>query len=220
MKFISTIEKYLNAIISDEFHRYKSWDNCHEAFNVGKQTEIHTLELAFYLASWGMYRGSSGLLQKNHLIHKGTVDILFSDKSLKLKCNQTNEVNRNKINEILELKGKLADHYSKIYFTKGTGNPKTITPTDTLLSKILLGTLGCIPAYDRYFIDGLKEMRIKHFIFNDISLNELFDFIDRNKTEIDAAQKLILAKTKRHYPVMKIVDMYFWQIGYDREAKN
>lgn len=220
MKLITTIEKYLNSITSDEFHRYKSWDNCHEAFNVGKQTEIHSLELAFYLASWGMYRGSSGLLQKNHLIHKGAVDILFSDKSLKLKCNQTNEVNRNNINEILELKGRLADYYSKIYFTKGTDKPKQITPTDTLLSKILLGTLGCIPAYDRYFIYGLKEMRIKHFVFNDISLNELFDFIDRNKTEIETAQKFILAKTKRHYPVMKIVDMYFWQIGYDREVKN
>lgn len=220
MKITPTIEKYLSGISTDEFHRYKSWDNCHQAFSVTRQTEILTLELAFYLASWGMYRGSSGLLQKNHLIHKGTVDILFSKDSLKLKCDQKNEINRKNAKEILDLKDKLADHYSKIYFSKGTDKPKPISPTDTLLSKILLGTLGCIPAYDRYFIDGLKEIKMKHTIFNVASLNELFDFIDSNKTEIENAQKLILTKTHKHYPIMKILDMYFWQIGYDKDLKE
>ncbi|MCF8379325.1 MAG: hypothetical protein K9H49_07095 [Bacteroidales bacterium] len=220
MKITTVIEKYLTSITTDEFHRYKSWDNCHQAFNVAKQTEIHALELAFYLASWGMYRGSSGLLQKNHLIHKETVDILFSKESLKLKCHQSNEVNRNNSKEILALKSKLADHYSKIHFTKGADKPKPISPTDTLLSKILLGTLGCIPAYDRYFIVGLKEMKMKHTIFNIASINELFDFIDSNKTEIENSQKLISIRTSKHYPIMKILDMYFWQIGYDKYVKD
>lgn len=220
MKLTPTIEKYLNGITTDEFHRYKSWDNCHQAFNVSGQTEIHTLELAFYLASWGMYRGSSGLLQKNHLIHKGAVEILFSKESQKLKCAQKNEVTRNNIQQLLDLKERLAKHYCKIYFTKGADKPKPISPTDTLLSKILLGTLGCIPAYDRYFIDGLKEMKMKHTIFNDNSLNELFDFIDSNRTEIENAQKLILTTTHKHYPIMKILDMYFWQIGYDKDVKE
>jgi len=57
-KFEITIEKYLSGITADEFHRYKSWDNCFQTFSVSKQTEIQVLELAFYLASWGMYRGS------------------------------------------------------------------------------------------------------------------------------------------------------------------
>ncbi len=218
MEIQNTIEKYLNGILTDEFHRYKSWDNCHQSFSVSKQAEIHTLELAFYLASWGMYRGSSGLLQKNHLIHQRAVDILFSEESLKLKCNSKNEVVKNNIKDILNLKNKLADHYSKISFTKGAEKPKPISPTDTLLSKILLGTLGCVPAYDRYFIDGLKEMKVKNTTFNDASLNELFDFIDKKKLELETAQQIILAKTKQHYPVMKILDMYFWQIGYDKEV--
>lgn len=220
MKIIPTIEKYLSGITTDEFHRYKSWDNCHQAFNVANQVEIHTLELAFYLASWGMYRGSSGLLQKNHLIHKGTVDILFSKDSLKLKCDQMNEINRKNSKDIPDLKDKLANHYSKIYFTKGADKPKSISPTDTLLSKILLGTLGCVLAYDRYFIDGLKEMKMKHTIFNVVSLNELFDFIDNNKIEIVSAQKLVSTTTHKHYPIMKILDMFFWQIGYDKDVKE
>ena len=144
--------------------------------------------------------------------------LILSSKNL--KCSLKSDVVRSNTTDILNLKNKLAYHYSKIYFTKGGEKPKTISPTDTLLSKILLGTLGCVPAYDRYFIDGLKHMEIKNTTFNDASLTELFDCIDNNKTEIENAQKLILTKTGQHYPVMKVLDMYFWQIGYDKEVKE
>lgn len=184
------IEKYLSGITSDEFHRYQSWDNCFQAFSASKQTEIPVLELAFYLASWGMYRGSSGLLQKNHLIHKGAVNIVFSKTNQKLKCNQTTEVIRENIKAIVKVKDELAEHYSSIYFIKGADKPKPISPTDTLLSKIMLGTLACVPAYDRYFIDGLKEMKMDHTDFNEASLNELFKFIDNNKKEIEKIASL------------------------------
>lgn len=220
MEITPTIEKYLNGIKTDKFHRYKSWDNCHKSFSVSTQTDIHILELAFYLASWGMYRGSSGLLQKNHFIHKGAVDILFSNEGQKLKCNSMNESAKSNIKDILNLKDKLANHYKSIEFIKGADKPKPISPTDTLLSKILLGTLGCVPAYDRYFIDGLKEKKIKNTTFNETSIYELFDFIDKNKTEIDNVQKLILTQTNQHYPIMKILDMYFWQTGYDKEVRE
>lgn len=220
MGIVNIIEKYLSGITTDEFHRYKSWDNCFKAFSVSKQTEIQVLELAFYLASWGMYRGSGGLLQKNHLIHKGAVDIVFSKTNQKLKCNQTTEIKRENIKATLAVKDELAKHYSSIFFTKGADKPKPISPTDTLLSKIMLGTLGCVPAYDRYFIEGLKEMKMEHTGFNEASLNELFNFIDKNKKEIDQVQKQITTKTQRHYPLMKILDMYFWQIGYDKDVKE
>ena len=214
------ITKYLSEITSDDFHRYKSWDNCFQAFSVSKQSEIQILELAFYLASWGMYRGSGGLLQKNHLVHKGAVDILFSKSNQKLKCNETTEIKKENIKAILSVKEELAKHYSNIYFTKGTNKPKPISPTDTLLSKIMLGTLGSVPAYDRYFIEGIKEMKLQHTGFNEASLTELFNFLDKNKSEIEQAQKLIKTKTQSHYPLMKILDMYFWQIGYDKEVKR
>jgi len=220
MGIVNIIEKYLSGITTDEFHRYKSWDNCFQAFSVSKQTDIQVLELAFYLASWGMYRGSGGLLQKNHLIHKGAVDIVYSKTNQKLKCIQTAEIKRENIKATLAVKDELAKHYSSIFFTKGADKPKPISPTDTLLSKIMLGTLGCVPAYDRYFIVGLKEMKMENTGFNEASLNELFNFIDKNKKEIDQIQKLITAKTQRHYPLMKILDMYFWQIGYDKDIKD
>lgn len=220
MEITPIIEKYLTCITTDENHRYKSWDNCYQAFIAPGQSEFQSLELAFYLASWGMYRGSSGLLQKNHLIHKGAVDILFSKENQKLKCDQNHEISRDTIEEILALKNKLFTYYSNIKFTKGAVEPKPISPTDTLLSKIMLGTLGCIPAYDRYFIDGLKEMKMSHKDFTALSLAELFVFIDKNIIEIENAQKLIKEQTNNHYPKMKILDMYFWQIGFDKKVKE
>lgn len=220
MSISEIIEKYLLGITTDKFHRYISWDNCFQAFTTPLQNEIQVLELAFYLASWGMYRGSSGLLQKNHLIHRGAVDIVFSKTNQKLKCNETTEINKQNIKAILSVKDELAKHYSSIYFTKVADKPKPISPTDTLLSKIMLGTLGCVPAYDRYFIEGLKEMKMQHTGFNAASQNELFNFIDDKQTEIYQVQKLIKTKTQRHYPIMKILDMYFWQIGYDKEVKD
>lgn len=220
MQIVDSIEKYFSGILADEFHRYKSWDNCFRAFSAIQQSEIQVLELAFYLASWGMYRGSSGLLQKNHLIHQGAVDIVFSRTNQILKCSKTTEVRRENIKAVLEVKNALSKHYKGIIFTKGAAKPKSISPTDTLLSKIMLGTLGCVPAYDRYFIDGLHEMKMKHIRFNEASLTELFNFIDKNKTEIGQAQKLIWTKTHCHYPIMKILDMYFWQIGYDKDVKE
>ncbi len=161
MKIEDTIKKCVSSIYQDSHHRYKSWDHCHKAFAVSEKNDRHALELAFYLASWGMYRGSSGLLQKNHLIHEGAVDILFEAEAFKLKCSSTLEVTRDDIGAILSLKKKLSDYYEPIAFVNGKEETKNVSPTDTLISKILLGTLGCIPAYDQYFIVGLKISRIR-----------------------------------------------------------
>ena len=60
---------------------------------------------------------------------------------------------------------------------------------------------------------------MRYIKFNEASLNELFDFIDAHKNEIKQCQKL-LGETEIHYPAMKIIDMYFWQIGYDKDLNR
>jgi hypothetical protein len=39
-----------------------------------------SLQLSFYLASWGMYRGSSFLLQKDYKVHIPAVKELLNEK--------------------------------------------------------------------------------------------------------------------------------------------
>lgn len=52
--------------------------------------------------------------------------------------------------------------------------------SNTLITKILMGTLGCVPAYDRYFIDGIKKQHISTGNYNSNSLRKLIDFYETN----------------------------------------
>jgi len=143
----SIIEKYVDELEDDGYNRYLSWDNCQETFASPNPSKLHSLKLAFYLASWGMYRGSSGLLQKNHLIHQFPVDIFYTNEFNSLKCNSIREITKDKIDDVLSLGTKLSDHYKSINFVRGLNTPKPISTTDTLISKIILGTYTCIPAF-------------------------------------------------------------------------
>ena len=46
MGLLSTIKRYFEGILTDEFHRYKSWEVCNDAFNNHLQIDAHTLHLA------------------------------------------------------------------------------------------------------------------------------------------------------------------------------
>src|ERR1700719_3146846 len=68
---------------SDEAHgRSRSWEHCFRYFHESNLQVLladrhhAALQLGFYLASWGMYRGSSFLLQHDYTIHLGVVTAL------------------------------------------------------------------------------------------------------------------------------------------------
>ncbi len=77
--------------MSNEHHRYRSWEHCFRYFDGRSPEEIladrdhAALQLGFYLASWGMYRGSSFLLQHAYTSHLGVVDQLFSSQFIALR---------------------------------------------------------------------------------------------------------------------------------------
>lgn len=226
----STINKQISVWLNDPLHRYKSWEHCFQAFGNENliEREYLTLHLAFYLASWGMYRGSSGLLQKNHLLHDGAVDILLEDKYRKLRCSRSHEVGKDDIDTIIALKNDLKKYYNKhSYLKENESTAKNLSATDTLISKIILGTLGCVPAYDRYFIKGFTdkdkgiENKRRSIHFDEQSLTTAFDFIQRQIEQISRIQKYIAEKNNGlHYSAMKIVDMYCWQVGFEAEIAN
>lgn len=71
---------FMQVFNSDNHSRYQSWEHCYKNFVAYKDKELTeevvdylSLHLAFYLASWGMLRGSSFLLQKDYTVHKDTV---------------------------------------------------------------------------------------------------------------------------------------------------
>ena len=207
------VSNFYSEIESDKYHRYKSWEHCYKEFSQTKDTDKLSLHLAFYLASWGMYRGSSGLLQKDYKIHYGAVEILTSSKYSAIRAFDS-DIKRDNIPLILELFKELSDYYGEIEYIRN-GRELKITPTDTLITKVMLGTLGCIPAYDRFFNLGLAEAGITQKV-GKRSLNQLFDFIntDNNAELIKIAATDVTAKNLE-YPKMKILDMFFWSVGFE-----
>ena len=169
---IDTVLKYIQPATNDSNHRFKSWEHCYKAFSENNNHDTLALNLAFYLASWGMYRGSSGLLWKDYKVHIPAIEIIK-------KFNELKSINweKPKIEEILKLKEKLIDYYSNINFNNGKEQGlKKITATDTLISKIILGSLGCLPAFERYFNIGF--IGIPNIKINEVILEDLYSEID------------------------------------------
>lgn len=220
--FIEVIEKYISQVDDAKYHRYTSWENCYEAFGGEKEVDL-ALHLGFYLASWGMYRGSGGLLQKSHKIHDRAVELIIRVMP-DLRSSQDNEVDKSAIGEIIQLKESLQNHYKGFKFVryskKGVKSLPGINPTETLMSKILLGTLGCVPAYDRYFMDGVYEETKQKWKFSKEGLQRLFEYRDHKNLEIIEVRKNFLDARNVYYSDMKILDMYFWQKGFEAELKQ
>ena len=78
-----------------------------------------------------------------------------------------------------------------------------------------MSTLGCVPAFDRYFVFGLKSQKVVIGTYNIKSILQLVIFYENNIEQFP--QKFIVADML--YPQMKILDMGFWQIGFDLDNK-
>ena len=59
---VSAAKEFYNEINKDTHGRYRSWEYCYYTFYKARtaqtvDVDYLSLQLAFYLASWGMYRG-------------------------------------------------------------------------------------------------------------------------------------------------------------------
>ena len=180
--------------------------------------DLLCLNLAFYLASWGMYRGSSFLLQKDYRVHKAAV-MEMQDPKYNILRAATPEtlITEEVLLKLFELQYQLDNIYTGVKKTV----VKTKTPiSDTLITKILMGVFGCVPAYDRYVKYTLKEYGIGTPSFtNPVKLRELYNLYTKNKAVLDEERE----KINSHgiiYPHMKVIDILLWQIGFDDDVKG
>jgi hypothetical protein len=212
MSVSEQIRAYHGGLAGDKHHRYRSWEHCYGFFQGHSRTEIFqqrdtaALQLGFYLASWGMYRGSSFLLQSAYTVHLGVIDRLvepgFSGLWEREIGSDPSDV------ELIPIVLNAAQAVRDAYADYGE-------PTDTLLTKILLGTFGCLPACDRYFIEGFKNRGFSFAYLNFPFVERILHFCTQHVAELRSEQARIKKSCGVHYPLMKLVDMYFWQIGYD-----
>ena len=203
----------------EPFGRYRSWEHCYTKFYEAKGKTLNEttrdalcLNLAFYLASLGMYRGSSFLLQQDYKVHGKVIDIILDKKYVKLFGADCDKLN---LDLLIEASERIREEYGKIrkHVNDVLGKEVKGKVSDTLVTKVLMGTFGCAPAYDRYFISGIRSQGVTTQNFNKESMEKLVKFYTDNATTFEKVR----AKMKVNgldYPQMKLLDMGFWQIGF------
>ena len=221
---IDSATNFYNKLKLDKNGRYLSWEHCYSKFYNARKIIVSdeymdylALQLAFYLASWGMYRGSSFLLQQDYKVHIPVVGELLKEKYNALQGIKCKELKKN-LPLLGEIVSFIKDYYNAIRIRISENDPKNDL-SDTLITKILMGTLGCVPAYDRYFIEGIKEERISTGIFNNNSVIRLIKFYEENEKEFDSILSAMFIGNIP-YPQMKFLDMGFWKIGFEKDLNK
>ena len=210
---VTEVKKFVAKSNPDD--RYTSFDYCYNHFlkadNLTKDIEKSCLTLGFYLASWGMFRGSSFLLQKSVKHFEPTIYYISTLDSSIWKIDVDNYTDQN-IQTIITIYKEIKDRLII------NGNADL-----TLITKILLGVFGFVPAFDNYFSNAFREIANGQCGFRKVntkSLTCIKKFYEANKRSIDDLSKQTFTtdfatgqKTGINYPKAKIIDMYGFTIG-------
>lgn len=190
--------------------RYASFDYCYnyfqsfrEAGNVGAPAEpgniqLGCLHLGFFLASWGMYRGSSELLRMSARYLVPIVELVARAKT-----------------PLWDLDAHCYSDHSIAQLLETGGALRKIQPamSDTLITKIMLGVFGSVPAFDTNFKRGFgvssfgrKALRMIGMCYEE---NQML--IERLRTStLDFVSG---EPTTRKYTRAKVIDMAFFIQG-------
>lgn len=210
------VENYISNININD--RWLSYDYCYNYFyhtrgqNLVDELEKSCLVIGFYLASWGMLRGNSHLSQNSVALYKPLISYIskLDNSYWEIDVDSYNEKNIKKIIEV----------YHEI--------KKLVIPNNThltVVTKILLGVFGMVPAFDENFCRCLREIYKgkKGGGFRSLNKNSLQlikDFYESNRYEIDSYYNNLFTtdfisgqKTNIVYSRAKIIDMYGFEIG-------
>ena len=227
----------LAPILQDPANRGRSWDRCYSFFQHYHQLdeperrrnmELACLHLGFYLASWGMFRGSGPLIHKDYTIYEGVINILLEKQydalwhadyfQELLTYNSPIEDNNQQVELIFQLDNQIREYFCGLSIIRNhLTEPEQANATDTLITKVLMGTICCTPAYDTYFPAGLTTCGIERYgSFRMSSFIRLLN-ICRENNLWTTLQRQPIEHYRVVYPLMRVVDLYFWTKGYNAE---
>jgi hypothetical protein len=209
------IEANLAAFTGDRTStaRYASFDYCFNYFQSFREQDrvadiaaqdhiqLSCLHLGFYLASWGMFRGSSTLLLKSVRHYEPVVEVIAAAPSAAWN---------------LDAHGYTSQAWPVIRqldreIRAAFGHPGGVS--DTLVTKVLLGVFGSVPAFDTYFRAGFRAATFGPKAFR--RLGEFYhdhaDIIERNR--IHTLDFHTGQPTQRRYTRAKVIDMIFFIEG-------
>lgn len=222
-EFKTIVNAFKNSSLSQIDERYTSFDYCFNWFQVHQNScadddkiEQSCLHLMCYLASWGMLRGSSILLQKSAKFYEPLVMAVAGklDKSESNVNQKIWELDVQNYNNNFDI---ILETYEKIrlaLFRDDTNRHIVV------VTKIMLGIFGCVPALDRYFCLTFKELFLGHGFAAPNTLTKkhleaIYYLYEQYQTEIDTFmfetkkfEKESSNSELRYYTKAKIIDMY------------
>lgn len=219
-ELINAAQTFYDDARADENGRSRSWEHCYRVFRDARTDpspdyDYLSLHLAFYLASWGMYRGSCFILQKDYKVHTPIVEEILKpeyDCLFGLACA---DVRKSEVQTMLtNVYDYIADHFRPMR-AQVAGRKVASPVSPILITKILMGTLGCVPAYDRFFEEGARHLGLEKKSYNEDSLLELADIYEEHNDRLEEARRGMRVGDLT-YPQMKLLDMGFWQIGFEK----
>ena len=218
-ELISAAQTFYDEARANENGRSRSWEHCYRVFRDARtdpspDCDYLSLHLAFYLASWGMYRGSSFLLQKDYKVLVPVVEEILKpeyDCLFGIACADVR--NDDVWAQLKELSDYISDYFDPIR-KEVAGREIASSVSPVLITKILMGTLGCVPAYDRFFQDGVATYKVTTQEYSRNSVLKLIDFYEEHNDRLEEARRG-MRTDDLIYPQMKLLDMGFWQVGFD-----
>lgn len=219
-ELINAAQTFYDDARANENGRSRSWEHCYRVFRDARTDpspdyDFLSLHLAFYLASWGMYRGSSFLLQKDYKVHTPIVEEILKpeyDCLFGLACADVR--NSDVWKQLKKLSDDIAYHFWPIR-NEVAGREVTSPVSPVLITKILMGTLGCVPAYDRFFQDGVATYKVTTQEYSLKSVRKLAEFYEEHNDRLEEARRG-MRTDDLIYPQMKLLDMGFWQVGFEK----
>lgn len=184
-------DRYLRSETEEQpaRRRERSWDLCFSHFQKHPKPteamETSCLHLGYYLASWGMLRGSSFLFQKTNLLHyQRAIDVI----------EQHNQYLRG-----WDVPDYLASGKYVQFSSAWTDLRAALLPDGgrdlTLVSKVMMGVWGCIPSFDTFFVRTFQDLsttRSERGSWNSAgadALRMLHSVYDLHADEIDGVRK-------------------------------
>ena len=223
-ELIDAAQAFYDDACANENGRSRSWEHCYRVFRDARtdpspDCDYLSLHLAFYLASWGMYRGSSFLLQKDYKVLSPVVEEVLKPEYDCLFGIACADLRESEVQGSLEKLNKyIAEHFRPIR-NEVAGREVASSVSPVLITKILMGTLGCVPAYDRFFQDGVATYKVTTQEYSPKSVLKLVDFYEKHNDRLEEARRG-MRTDDLIYPQMKLLDMGFWQIGFERDAED
>lgn len=201
---VKNFEENIESIFEgfNENSRGYAWYDLNEAFaNESFFTDQKAKDLFIYLANWGMVARGSFLMKHTWCILKSVIEILQKSEYKELRNPEIETIEKN-IDLIIQLRDEIGKSLKTYHDNK--------TVSYTLISKILLGTLGCIVAYDRNVKQTLSESEIAFPYFNKKSISALCEYYIQNKTDFENLRKKVENLTNKECPPFKLLDLVLW----------